>query len=121
MFLKILNGIFLIAFLLSAAVQYNDPDMLPWVAVYAAAALLCILQQLNRVPIILPAALLSVALLWIALLLPAVMNGVPWADIFDSLSMKTKSVEEAREIGGLLLVAIWSSVILTVCWRSRKS
>lgn len=107
---RILNSLFLLAFLASAAVQYNDPDATPWVILYLAASLLCVLAY-SRNPIRLAAILLClVSLTWIALLLPSLGDVSP-DEIFASVSMQTRAVEEAREIGGLVLVAIWSGVL----------
>ena len=111
MLLKILNLIFLLAFLLAALLQYNDPDPIRWVAIYIAAATLCKLQHFNQITPIFPVLLLIICLAWIGMLVPSLTQGVAWTDILDSLAMKTKAVEEAREIGGLVLVASWSAVI----------
>jgi hypothetical protein len=119
MLIKTLNLIFFVAFALSVLVQFNDPDPVAWIVVYSAAALLCIMQFLDKVPVLFPVTLLVTAIIWIGLLLPSVMHGVPWADIFDSLTMKTKSVEEAREIGGLALIAFWAAVILGIRLKAK--
>ena len=111
MLLKILNLIFLLAFLLAALFQYNDPDPIRWVAIYIAAATLCKLQHCNQITPIFPVLLLIICLVWIGMLVPSLTQGVAWTDILDSLAMKTKAVEEASEIGGLVLVASWSAVI----------
>ena len=105
------NTFFLIAYLLSAAVQYNDPDGLLWMAVYLSAAAMCIAHYRRRQPRWLPPALLVVCLLWIGTLLPAIVGQVSPAEIFDSISMRTRAVEEAREIGGLALVALWAGAL----------
>jgi hypothetical protein len=107
----VFNAIFLIAFLLSALVQYNDPDALPWILIYLAAAAMCILQTLARCPRWLPVTLLIVSLGWMGALLPAIVGQVSPAEVFESISMRTRAVEEAREIGGLALVAAWSAVL----------
>ena len=111
MLLKILNLVFLLAFLLAALLQYNDPDPIRWVAIYIAAATLCKLQHFKQITPIFPVLLLIICLAWIGMLVPSLTQGVAWTDILDSLAMKTKAVEEAREIGGLVLVASWSAVI----------
>ena len=111
MLLKILNLIFLLAFLLAALLQYNDPDPIRWVAIYIAAATLCKLQHFKQITPIFPVLLVIICLAWIGMLVPSLTQGVAWTDILDSLAMKTKAVEEAREIGGLVLVASWSAVI----------
>ena len=106
------NAVFLLAFLLSAAVQYNDPDLLRWIAIYTAAAALCLARFLVPLPRWLPASLLAISLAWIGLLLPKVVGQVSVGEVFESITMRTRAVEEAREIGGLLLVAAWSAVLM---------
>ena len=106
-----LRLVFLLAFLLAALLQYNDPDPIRWVAIYIAAATLCKLQHFKQITPIFPVLLLIICLAWIGMLVPSLTQGVAWTDILDSLAMKTKAVEEAREIGGLVLVASWSAVI----------
>ncbi len=110
MALRIFNTLFLIAFLLSAAVQLNDPDALPWTIIYLAASTLCVLAYGNNPVRIVAALLVAVSLVWIGILLPS-LGAVSLDEIFESVSMQTKSVEEAREIGGLALVALWSTVL----------
>ena len=113
MALRIFNTIFLLAFVASAVVQYNDTDALPWVIVYLAASMLCVLAYSDN-PVHLVAALLgAVSVAWIAILLPG-LEGVSLDAIFESGSMQTRAVEEAREIGGLALVAIWAGVLAVV-------
>jgi Transmembrane family 220, helix len=72
---------------------------------------MCLLNLAHRPPRWLPLSLLLITLAWAAYLLPDVVGHVPLGEIADSLSMKTRSVEEAREIGGLLLVALWSAIV----------
>lgn len=106
-----LNAFCLISFALSAALQYNDPDALLWAAMYLAAAGMCIAQMRNRLPRWLPPTLLAISLGWIIWLLPSIVGQVSLAEIFASISMQTKAVEEAREIGGLCLVGFWAGVL----------
>ncbi|MEZ5935484.1 MAG: transmembrane 220 family protein [Alphaproteobacteria bacterium] len=39
--MRVFNGLFCFVFLLFAAVQYNDPDVLFWFTIYALAAIWC--------------------------------------------------------------------------------
>ena len=78
MALKFVNLVLLVAFTLSAAVQYNDPDALVWVAIYLAAAAMCLLQYRHNGRRWLPPALLVIALAWIATLLQALSGRFPW-------------------------------------------
>lgn len=111
MTLSLFNCVFLVAFGLSAAVQFNDPDALAWIAIYLAAAGMCIAQLRHRPWPWLAPLLLGICLIWVGTLLPDIVGKVSLQEIFDSISMKTRAVEEAREIGGLALVALWSAVL----------
>ncbi|CAA0111656.1 Uncharacterised protein [Halioglobus japonicus] len=117
MLIKSCNTVFLLVYLSSAAVQYNDPDALLWVAVYLAAALMCALQFRTNPPSWLPRVLLVISAVWMGALLPSIVGQVSLQEIFASISMKTRAVEEAREIGGLLLVSLWAGVL---SYRQRK-
>jgi hypothetical protein len=107
----LLNSLFLVTYVLSAAVQYNDPDALVWIAIYLAAAYMCIARFRKRQTKWLPRALLVISLVWMGMLLPAIVGQVSMAEIVESVSMRTQEVEDAREIGGLLLIALWSGVL----------
>ena len=107
----VFNSLFLAAYLLSALVQYNDPDSWAWIAIYLAAAGMCVAWFRRRLPRWVPTLLLVNSLLWAGTLLPALGNA-SLDQIFASVSMQTRAVEEAREIGGLALVAIWSAVLM---------
>jgi len=109
--MTVFNAIFLAAFALSALAQYNDPDALPWILIYVAAAAMCAAWYRRRCPRWLPVLLLVVSLVWIGALLPA-LGAVSFGQIFESVRMQTRAVEEAREIGGLALVAVWSAVLI---------
>lgn len=111
MIIAALNTIFLVVYLLSATVQYNDPDALPWIVIYLLAAGMCALQYRKKRQQLLPRVLLVVCLVWMGSLLPDVMGQASLSEIFASISMQTRAVEEAREIGGLFLIALWAGVL----------
>ena len=108
----VFNSLFLLAYLASALVQYNDPDPWSWICIYLAATGMCIAWFRKRLPQWYPTTLLVISLIWIGTLLPSVVGKVSTADIVESISMKSRSIEEAREIGGLILIAIWSAVLM---------
>ena len=94
------NWTFLLLFILSTAVQYNDPDPIRWMAIYGAAAAACALALWGRLPR-LPAALLSlVAFAWAATLAVRVIG-----------KQHLWYAEEGREMMGLLLVGIWTALL----------
>lgn len=103
--------IFLILYVLSAAVQYNDSDALLWAIIYLASAGMCAAQFRRNPPRWLPRVLLSISVVWIVFLLPSLIGKVSVEEILASVSMKTTAVEEAREIGGLILVGFWAGVL----------
>jgi hypothetical protein len=111
MLIPILNAFFLIIYLLCAAVQYNDPDALLWASMYLAAATMCALQFRRNPPRWPAPVLLVTSVIWIGLLLPSIVGQVSLAEIFASISMQTRAVEEAREIGGLFLVGVWAAAL----------
>ncbi|MFT4614391.1 MAG: hypothetical protein ACI9NT_001536 [Bacteroidia bacterium] len=110
MTIKLFNTLFLAAYLLSALAQYNDPDALRWIIIYLAAAAMCVAAYRDSGSRPIAIALLLASLTWAAVLLPS-LGGASLTDIFESVSMKTKAVEEAREIGGLCFVAVWAAVL----------
>ncbi len=107
------NGLLLLAFLFSGVVQYNDPYRFMWMAVYGLAALAC-LQELfwPDGPLVLPAVVGAIALVWAVTLLPGVIGTVRLAELFGELEMKDERVEVAREAAGLLIAAVWMQAIV---------
>jgi hypothetical protein len=116
---QILNLIFLLAFIFSVIVQFNDPDPLPWVIIYGLAALVCVLELLRRTHWLFPAAAATASLAWALSIAPRVIGHVRFADLFAEFEMKNLAVEEARETGGLLISATWMAVV-TIVAAKRK-
>lgn len=106
-------------FLLSAGVQWNDPDPWLWIGLYGLAALLSLAAALGRVPFMSNAAALGLFLVFAALWVPSLLGSR--SEAFTSFEMKTKSDEEPREAGGLLLCAAWSAWLTRSAWRLRAT
>ncbi|HJO02674.1 MAG TPA: transmembrane 220 family protein [Acidobacteriota bacterium] len=103
-------GVMAAVFLLSAAVQYNDPDPLAWMVIYLAATAVS-LAALGAIPVTRVAiAVAAAALIWTATLLPAVAR-TSLPALFESWEMMSADVEEGREVGGLLLVVGWMAIV----------
>lgn len=113
------NIIAALLFAASVAVQINDPDPLPWVAIYGGAAIIALLECVRRVRPVFPALLSLTALGWAASIAPRVIGKVPFAEMFDAFEMKNVGVEESREMYGLLLVALWMAVVAFAGRRRR--
>ncbi len=99
-FFKILGGVFAILFLISAVLQYNDPDPLLWIAIYGMATLVTLGFVFNRVSYIVPALVGLLGVIGFFLIFPEKFEGfaIGQGDI--------KNIEEAREACGLLITAI---------------
>ena len=113
MWFRIANGLMAVLFAYCAAVQFNDPDPIRWVAVYGAACLLTVLALLRpgHYPWFLPALLGTLAAIWCTTILPRVAGKVRPAELFGSREMMSPLIEEGREAGGLLIVAVWMAAL----------
>jgi len=118
--LRMANVLMALLFALGAAVQYNDPDPLRWMAIYLAAAAVCVLAALDRAPWQLPAALGGAALAWAATLVSRVVGTVAIGDLFAAWEMESAGVEEGREMYGLLIIAAWMAVLAIVVHRRAR-
>ena len=87
-------------FLYAAAVQYNDPDPIRWMAVYVLAAGIAGLSVARPLLPAIPLLLAIAALGWAGLLLPGVIETAAFT-----------ATEEERELAGLLLVSGWMFVL----------
>jgi hypothetical protein len=116
---RIADGIFVLLFAFSIVVQVNDPDPLPWIAIYGAAAIASLMA--GSAHWMFPVAIGLVALAWAVTLAPNVIGQVPFLEMFEEFEMKDIGVEESREMYGLLLVAGWMAVLgHRNFWRRRR-
>lgn len=89
-----------------AALQYNDPDAILWIAIYLIAAAWCVIAALR------PGLLSTPPLLWLALASGALYAlGFVWLvrdynAEFLSRTMMAPGVETTREAFGLLICAL---------------
>ncbi len=100
MILRVLSGLMVPVFGLAVAVQYNDPDPIGWMAIYGVAALAALLGATGRAAWPFPTLVAAAALGWAAVWFPKVRY-----------SRQMWPGEEARELGGLLIVAFWMLVL----------
>ena len=111
--LRLLHVVMALLFALSIAVQYNDPDALPWMMIYAAAFILAVCGAAARPPQWQAAVVATFAFAWGLALYPAVPVFFH-SGVSTSFYMHTGNdvEEEARECGGLAIVVAWSLVTL---------
>ena len=113
------NGIMLLMFLFSAAVQLNDPDPLTWIGIYCAAATVCALEIRRRLPVWVPVAIAVIAFVWAGSLYFRARD-VPISSLFAAWEMQNLRIEEAREMYGLAIVAVWMIMIVGIKWWRAK-
>ncbi|HEU4746929.1 MAG TPA: transmembrane 220 family protein [Gemmatimonadaceae bacterium] len=118
-FWTLANAILLLMFLLSAAVQLNDPDPLAWIGIYGAAAAVCGLEMRRRGSAWVPVTLAVIALVWAGSLYYDA-HEVPISSLFDEWEMRDIRIEEAREMYGLTIVGVWMMVIVSVRWARAR-
>ncbi len=114
------NVLFLAMFLFSVVVQVNDPDPVQWMAIYGLAALACVLELTRTVRWSFPGGLALIALSWASTIAPRI-HGVRFADMFQAFEMKNEMIEQAREVGGLLIVSAWMIVLAVSAWRRGRA
>jgi uncharacterized membrane protein YqgA involved in biofilm formation len=120
MVLDICNWIMAAAFLFSVIVQYNDPDPIRWMVIYGLALSACILSLRHRLKWQFSGLIALAALLWASILAPHVIGKTTIGALFESFHMTNEIVEEARETGGLLIVALWMLILSIVAFRAKQ-
>jgi hypothetical protein len=124
--MKIFNSIFLILFVVSAVLQYNDPDPILWILIYLFAALSCYLsiRNLNYPRTNLTAIVL---LFSYAVFLFFDKDGVlTWLtehqaeNIAGSMKASTPWIEETREFFGLVTILTVLSINFFDTKRNRS-
>jgi hypothetical protein len=103
--------------LLFAGLQFNDPDPIRWMALYAGSAAISIALTLRLRWY--PAAIIvgGIAAIWSGYLLARVVGLVDFSDLFTKMSEKGGAVEEAREAGGTAIVSLWLATAATIAKR----
>lgn len=123
--LKIFNYLFAFLFLISAGLQYNDPDPWLWAPIYLAGTVLCYLAARGK---FYPKAYLGASLLYgvYALYLLVTQDGVlDWMNqhnaenIAQTMKATKPWIEDTREFFGLLIL-ITALLINYIASRRRR-
>ncbi len=115
-----LNLLFALLFVVSAVIQYNDPDPWRWVAMYGAAGVSTVLALHWRPGWLAAGAVGVVAAVWGGWLWHEVLGHVLFSDFWRKMSEKGGRVEVMREAGGLTIVCTWLSVSSLVGWQRSR-
>ena len=121
--MKIFNIVFIILFIISAGLQYNDPDPYIWVPLYLYAAWLCYLAIRKKFNPLLYVAGFAVYTLYAVYLLFDSMGVLYWLNqrnaenIAQGMKATKPWIEETREFFGLLIVII--VLLINFFWLRR--
>jgi hypothetical protein len=121
---SVLAWVFAGLFAVCVALQWNDPDPARWMAIYGAAAVIAGVLPLARAQPwarFAAFAVAAVAAAWAGYLLSRVWGRVGLSDLSEHMMMKGGAVEEARELGGLAIVAIALAALALVRRRWRAA
>ncbi len=109
---KILGWIFGFLCLVSAVLQYNDPDPILWMVIYGMTALISFAFAMEKISYLVP-------LLMGVLFLVGAIYVFP--DTFEGFTIgegDIKNIEEGRESVGLFIL---SAVMFLFAWRLKKA
>lgn len=122
--LKAVNLVFCILFIISAGLQYNDPDPYIWIPIYFYSAVLCFLAFRNKYY---PKAYLIGIVVYILLAVPRLfdkegvlswMNEHHTENIAQTMKASKPYIENTREFFGLLIL-ILSLLINLIYYKQR--
>ena len=122
--MKLLNIFFIILFVFSAALQYNDPDPYIWMPIYLYGAYLCYLAIQRKYNHILYIIGLVVYIGYAVYLFFDNEGVLSWAgehnaeSITQSMKATKPWIEQTREFGGLLILMI--ALLINMAWLRKK-
>lgn len=109
--LRIAHGVLAALFALSLALQFNDPNPWPWVAVYGVSAVVAGLAAAGRPPRKLAWAVVAVCAAWEIHYLRVGAEHVPFGSLVQDWHMTDQTVVDGREFYALMLMAGWMLVV----------
>ena len=121
--MKVFNIVFIVLFILFAAVQYNDPDPYLWMPIYLYAAFLCwqaIKKKYNPTLYVIGLSLYGLYALYLLFDKTGVLD---WAsehkaeNIAETMKATKPWIEETREFFGLVIVM--GVLIINMIWLKK--
>ncbi|HEX8278864.1 MAG TPA: transmembrane 220 family protein [Segetibacter sp.] len=123
--MKVFNIVFVVLFIIAAALQYNDPDPYIWIPIYLYGAFLCFkaIQQ-KYVPLLYLTGLLiySAYALYLFIDKTGVLSWVTKhnaENIAETMKASKPWIEETREFFGLLILII--VLVINIFWLKSKN
>lgn len=122
--MRSLNVFFIVLFVVSAALQYNDPDPYIWIPIYLYGAWLCLLAIKGRYRPGMFVFGLVIFLAYAAYLLFDKTGVLSWLqqheaeNIVQSMKATKPWIEETREFFGLLILVL--ALVLNMVWLRAK-
>jgi hypothetical protein len=122
--MKAVNIFFIVLFVFSAALQYNDPDPYVWMPIYLFGAYLCYQAIKGRYNPIFYLIGLVVYFSYAVYLFVDKTGVLDWINqhhaenILQSMKATTPWIEETRECMGLCILIV--ALILNMVWISRR-
>ena len=93
-------GLFAVLSVISAALQYNDPDPIIWILIWGISAIISFLFFLNKISFIITMIAAVLSLIGFMYLYPSNFQG------FDLNNGDIENIERGREAFGLLIIAL---------------
>ena len=123
--MKVFNVFFIIVFVFSAALQYNDPDPYIWVPIYLYAALLCywaIKKKYNPTLYFIGLAVYIPYAIYLFISKTGVLNWITehhGENIAETMKATKPWIEETREFFGLMIVVV--VLVINMIWLKRNA
>ena len=122
--MKVFNIVFVVLFILSAALQYNDPDPYVWILLYLYGAFLCFMAFRNKFNSTLYLIGLAVYISYAIYLFFDKTGVLNWAtehnaeNIAQSMKATRPWIEETREFFGLLILI--GALLTNMIWKYQR-
>ena len=118
--MKVFNIIFIVVFILFAAVQYNDPDPYLWIPIYLYPAALCYLAIQHKYPIrgyYIGFVIFGVYAIYKIFDENGVIDWIRFhqaTSIASTMKAEQPWIEETREFFGLVIILVVLALNLTI-------
>jgi hypothetical protein len=122
--MKLFNIVFIVLFVISAGLQYNDPDPYIWMPIYLFAAFLCYHAMQKKYNPLLYTVSLTIFSIYAIYLFFDTTGVLNWAkehdaeNIAQSMKATRPWIEETREFFGLVIIII--VMLINLFWLKQQ-